>query len=135
MVVLGLVFVSIASYAAAGPESLQRSNTAQILVLGPLYSFAVIGLPTSISLLWRAIEAKSSEGGGSRGENSGTHSAGSGKLSRSRQQRTELDAVKQYSIELSGRRPERSAVNVTVDVLVKEEGELQKWESISTGKP
>ncbi|GAA5953764.1 hypothetical protein JCM3765_006960 [Sporobolomyces pararoseus] len=130
-VLLGVIFVSIASYAAATPESLQYAITSQILVLGPLWSFAVFGFPTSISLFWRAIDATSSDGG-KWGESSGTHSGSGGKGSRSLRRQVELDAVKQYSIELNGRRPDRTAVNVTVDVLIKEEGELEKWESLSS---
>jgi len=48
-----------------------------------------------------------------------------------------LEAVKKYSIELGGRSRQNNAVNVTVDVLVKEEGgvhELEKWESLSSTK-
>ncbi|GAA5881466.1 hypothetical protein JCM16303_005664 [Sporobolomyces ruberrimus] len=129
-VLLGTVFVSIATYAAANPASLQHPNTAQFLVLGPLWAFGVLGLPTSVSLLWRAIDAKSSDSGGKWSERSGSHSGGGGS-SRSRQQQ-DLDAVKQFSIELGGRKMDRGQVNVTVDVLVKEEGELEKWESLSS---
>jgi hypothetical protein len=83
-----------------------------------------------VSLLWRAIDAKSSDSGGKWSERSGSHSGGGGS-SRSRQQQ-DLDAVKQFSIELGGRKMDRGQVNVTVDVLVKEEGELEKWESLSS---
>ncbi|GAA6017797.1 hypothetical protein JCM11491_004622 [Sporobolomyces phaffii] len=117
-VILGTTFTVISAYSAAKPDALQQTATAQVLVLGPLYAFAVLGLPTSISLLWRAIDARPNESG-KWDERSGTRSGG--------------DGPKQYAIELGGRRKPatRTEVNVTVDVLVKEEGELEKWESLS----
>ncbi|GAA5908456.1 uncharacterized protein JCM6883_005551 [Sporobolomyces salmoneus] len=122
-VLLGSVFVSVASYAAIVTNSLQAPVAGQILILGPLWALAVCGLPTSISLLWRAIDARSSESGESS----------TGPLSNSSRPR---QFGKQYSIELNGRRrSDRAEVNVTVDVLVKEEGgpvELEKWESLSS---
>ncbi|GAA6061798.1 hypothetical protein JCM10212_004854 [Sporobolomyces blumeae] len=140
-VLMGIVFTSISAFASSRPQSLQDAVTAQILVLGPLWAFALLGLPTSASLVWRAWEARPSEGG--RWDASG---GSSGSQSRDRE-----DAVKKFSIELGGRsktrstRPGRStltveglppnAVNLTVDVLVKEEGgDLEKWETQSGSK-
>ena len=131
-VVLGITFVTISSYAAAKPEALTDPSTCQVLVAGPLWAFAVLGFPTSVSLVWRAWEAK-----GRWAEVSHDSRSGSG-AERSRQRREEIEAVKKYSIELGGRsRQNNGAVNVTVDVLVKEEGgihELEKWESLSSSK-
>ncbi|GAA5932189.1 uncharacterized protein JCM15063_001148 [Sporobolomyces koalae] len=128
-IIIGIVFVSVASYAAGNPDSLQDSTTCQILVLGPLYPFALLGPVTGISLLWRALEAPSADGS-RQGESADASGSGGG---RSRQRKHQSDA-QQYSIELGGRGGGRAAVNVTVDVLVKEEGGLEKWDTLSEHK-
>lgn len=131
-VFLGTTFSTIAAYAAAQPAALTHPLTCQVLVLAPLYCFSLLGFPTAASLVWRAWEAKGSDTGRWNEASHGTSSA-----ERSRQRRDELEAVKKYSIELGGRSRQNNAVNVTVDVLVKEEGgvhELEKWESLSSTK-
>ena len=125
-VLQGSVFVGISIYAALNPASLTHSLEAQVVVLVPLYSFAILGFPTSALLVWRAVEASPNDSGSSQGKRS-TFS----RKSVSRELDTELN---KYSIELGGR-PSRSnraqrdldirydggAVSVNVEVEVKEE--------------
>ena len=134
---LGSIFVAVSIFAGLNPQSLQTSLPAQIVVLVPLWAFAILGLPTSVVLVWRAWEATSAENSGSQVKHSTFSRSGSG----------EDSASKKYSIELSGRSRGRmgltrsrndaneldvrfalGVVSVTVDVEVKEEGEFDEDE-------
>lgn len=134
---LGSIFIAVSIFAGLNPESLEHSLPAQVLILTPLWAFAVLGLPTSVVLVWRAWEASPADNTGSQIKQSSFSRSGSGENSGS----------KKYSIELSGRNGGRSGlarsrndpneldvrfalgvVSVTVDVEVKEEGEFDEDE-------
>ncbi|GAA5953768.1 hypothetical protein JCM3765_006961 [Sporobolomyces pararoseus] len=133
-ILLGSVFVGISIYAALNPASLTHSLEAQVVVLVPLYSFAILGFPTSALLVWRAVEASPNDSGSSQVKRSTFSKSGS----------RELDTeINKYSIELGGRpsrsnrsqrdldvRYDRGAVSVNVEVEVKEETEFDDDEKV-----
>lgn len=75
---LGTVFASVAIVAALSPRALASSPLrAQILILLPLYAFAVFGLPCAVILVLRARDANAAE-------EASANSGGSGSQHRSR---------------------------------------------------
>ncbi|GAA5989038.1 hypothetical protein JCM5350_003636 [Sporobolomyces pararoseus] len=58
---LATIFFIISIYAFLKPTSLRRNDTFQGLIFSPLYAFGFLGLPCAITLLLRAVEARSSD--------------------------------------------------------------------------
>lgn len=130
-VLLGSIFVAVSIYAALNPQSLEQATPATIVVLVPMWAFSLLGLPTSVLLVWRAVEASAADNSGSQAKQSSFSRSGSddkkfsielngrGRSSRSRNEANDLDI-----------RYAQGVVSVTVDVEVKEEGEFDEDEKI-----
>ncbi|BGP31700.1 hypothetical protein JCM10296v2_003474 [Rhodotorula toruloides] len=79
---LGLLFFAVSIYAATSPESLITSPVrSQLIILLPLYAFAVFGLPCAIMLVLRVHDANAAEEAtteGTSGNNKSSSDSGSG---------------------------------------------------------
>ncbi|GAA5932196.1 uncharacterized protein JCM15063_001150 [Sporobolomyces koalae] len=125
---LATVFFAVSVYAALNPASLQQTVPAQVVVLLPMYAFAVFGFPTSALLVWRAVEA-SSETGTSQTR----RSTSSGSKSGSKPGIDKVD-LPRYSIELNANRAETdptsldlqlAMIDVSVEIEIEEEVESE----------
>ncbi|BGP24281.1 hypothetical protein Rt10032_c03g1593 [Rhodotorula toruloides] len=58
---LGLLFFAVAIYGASSPESLVTPVRSQLIILLPLYAFAVFDLPCDVILVLRARDASAAE--------------------------------------------------------------------------